>query len=98
MIGVWQSIYTERFHLKPLTVDDVSEDYLSWFSDKTIQKYIENPPENKNAMKSLKSYVSERENREDVLFLGIFEKETGNHIGNVKYEPVDNNGKYAVVQ
>ncbi len=45
----------------------------------------------------LRQYVLERVDREDVLFLGIFEKVTGVHIGNIKYEPVDSELRYAVM-
>ena len=47
-------------------------------------------------MKELKAYVSERENRRNVLFLGIFAKKK-QHIENIKYEPIDYKGKTAVM-
>ena len=47
-------------------------------------------------MEELKSYVSERENKRNVLFLGIFTKKK-QHIGNIKYEPIDYKGKTAVM-
>ena len=47
-------------------------------------------------MKELKAYVSERENRRNVMFLGIFTKKQ-QHIGNIKYEPIDYKGKTATM-
>ena len=47
-------------------------------------------------MEELKAYVSERENKRNVLFLGIFTKKK-QHIGNIKYEPIDYKGKTAVM-
>ena len=35
----------------------------------------------------LRQYVKEREDREDVLFLGIF-TDSGQHIGNIKMETI----------
>jgi len=35
--------------------------------------------------------------RPDVCFLGIFDKTTSRHIGNIKYEPIQVEKKYAVM-
>lgn len=86
-------ISTPRFLLKPLTIVDVNDRYLSWLNIKT-SAYIEYTWEGNPSMEELKNYVSERENRLDVLFLGIFTKEA-QHIGNIKYEPIDSKSKSA---
>ena len=39
-------------------------------------------------IESLKAYVLQRAGRPDIYFFGIFEKNQGLHIGNIKYEPV----------
>ena len=39
----------------------------------------------------------ERIGRDDILFLGIFDKTNGLHIGNIKYEPVNSVLGYAVM-
>jgi|TARA_B110000967_G_C18756074_1_gene495380 ribosomal-protein-alanine N-acetyltransferase len=81
-------INTERFKLKTLTVDDATEEYLSWFSSsKEVGEYIAYAKINADIHK-LRQYVKEREDREDVLFLGIF-TDSGQHIGNIKYEPIN---------
>ena len=87
-------IVTQRFLLKPLTIDDVNQNYLSWLNPE-INSYIEYAKSN-TSMKALRSYVSERENRQDVLFLGIFTKDK-HHIGNIKYEPINQKNKTAVM-
>lgn len=86
-------IATPRFLLKPLTIVDVNDRYLSWLNLKT-SGYIEYTWEGNPSIEELKNYVSERENRQDVLFLGIFTKEA-QHIGNIKYEPIDSKNKSA---
>ena len=87
-------ITTQRFLLKPLTMDDVDHRYLSWLNLKA-SSYIEYAKSHPS-IEELKNYVGERENRQDVLFLGIFTKEA-QHIGNIKYEPIDTKSKSAVM-
>ena len=86
-------ISTTRFTLKPLTLNDVTDRYASWLSDATSGKFISA----RFYGSELKKYVSERSNRKDVLFLGIFNKIDGLHIGNIKYEPIDSYQGYAVM-
>jgi RimJ/RimL family protein N-acetyltransferase len=49
------------------------------------------------SLNDLRTYVRERMSRKDVLFLGIFEKDTILHIGNIKYEPVNSELGYAIM-
>mgnify|MGYP001596090042 CR=1 FL=1 len=89
-------INTKRFQLKTLTVDDATEEYLSWFSSsKEVGEYIAYAKKNADINK-LRRYVEEREDREDVLFLGIF-TDSGQHIGNIKYEPINLKNKSATM-
>lgn len=81
-------IVTERFVLRPLTEHDVTERYLAWLRDNDARKYIV-AASTTEKLSDLKQYVLDKTGREDVLFLGIFEKQTGLHLGNIKYEPVD---------
>lgn len=80
-------IETGRFILRELSVADVSEKYLGWLSDPEARKWIVAAAEAQR-MTDLKDYVAQRVGRADVLFLGIFHKSSGAHIGNIKYEPV----------
>lgn len=89
-------INTERFQLKSLTTENVTEQYLSWVSgsEKGVE-YIAYAKTNADINK-LRQYVKEREDREDVLFLGIF-TDFGQHIGNIKYEPINLKDKSATM-
>jgi ribosomal-protein-alanine N-acetyltransferase len=89
-------IVTNRFVLRPLRWDDVSDHYVSWLSDQATSQYI-NAAASKPNLAHLRQYVLERSGREDVVFLGIFEKITGLHIGNIKYEPVNSKLGYAIM-
>jgi RimJ/RimL family protein N-acetyltransferase len=86
-------ISTNRFVIKPLTLSDVTDRYAGWLNDGTTNKFISA----KLMRTDLEKYVSERLNRENILFLGIFNKIDGLHIGNIKYEPVDSQRGYAVM-
>ena len=87
LTGFPAAIETGRFILRELTVADVSERYLEWLSDPEARKWIFAAAEAQR-MTDLKDYVAQRVGRTDVLFLGIFDKSRGVHIGNIKYEPV----------
>lgn len=89
-------IRTERFTIKPLSPNDVTQNYLDWFDDSISKRYIA-AASITQSIHSLKEYVIDRSDREDVLFLGIFVSESGVHIGNVKFEPINIEEKKAVV-
>lgn len=88
-------IETARFRLRPLTVDDASERYLGWFLKSGAERIKASA--STRELDDLREYISAREGRPDILFLGIFEAVTGDHIGNIKYEPVDSERGYAVM-
>jgi [ribosomal protein S5]-alanine N-acetyltransferase len=89
-------IASERFLLRELTEDDVTERYLSWLSNTEVRKFIAAAAKTKS-LSDLKQYVRDRIGRNDILFLGIFEKNSGLHIGNIKYEPVNSDLGYAIM-
>lgn len=88
-------IESERFMLRQLEVSDVTDRYASWFEDSDTKKFILSS-ENSNSKEKLISYVSAKRQKSDVLFLGIFSK-AGQHIGNIKFEPINWEAGYAVM-
>ncbi len=82
--------------LRSLTPADATESYLSWFSDLSAQKYIE-AASTTSRLTDLEDYIREKVARDDVVFLGIFDRDSGAHIGNLKYEPVDEAAGTAVM-
>lgn len=89
-------ITTPRFSLRSLTIDDATARYSSWFDEVTSSQYI-TAAQCDHGVESLRAYIMEREGRDDVLFLGIFTRYGHEHIGNIKYEPVDLVHGYAVM-
>ena len=67
-------INTERFQLKSLTTENVTEQYLSWFSgSEEVNKYIDFAKKEPN-IDELVRYVRDRESRGDVLYAAVLSK------------------------
>jgi len=81
-----EKIVGEKIYLRPLTMKDVTEKYCGWLNDPEINKYLET---RSLTLEKLREYVKEKINKQDVLFCGIFDRDTNLHIGNVKLEPLD---------
>jgi RimJ/RimL family protein N-acetyltransferase len=90
------TLETERFRLRPLGAADATERYRSWFNAETARMGIASA-RSQPSLEELREFIVERAGRPDVLFLGIFARETGDHIGNIKYEPIDRAEQFAVM-
>lgn len=88
------TLETDRFILRPLRPEDANEHYLSWFQDPGTDN-IE-AKQTTRSLADLQLYVCEKIARPDVVFLGIFERGSRLHVGNVKFEPIDVQRGYAV--
>ena len=66
--------------------DDLSH-YLSWMCDVENNLFIESVKRDMS-LRELQSYISEKNRSENALLLGIFEKSSKMHVGNVKLEPI----------
>lgn len=84
----FRDIETERFVLRVMTPELVTETYLSWFSDSESLTFIEYAKK-KTSLEDLKIYVQEKYLSEEVLMFGVFSKELKKHLGNIKFEPID---------
>lgn len=87
---------TERFRLRCLLPHDASKRYRSWFNPETARLGIRSA-RHRPSIRELRTFIAERMDRHDVLFLGIFTKSNAVHIGNVKYEPINREEAYAVM-
>lgn len=79
-------ITTERLILRPLEAGDASKQYLKWFDNPGADHIAAS--KNMQRINDLRKYILARADRIDVLFLGLFERESKRHIGNLKYEPI----------
>ena len=79
---------TERFLLRVLDQDnDDLQNYLAWMKDAKANKFIKGIKAD-YTIDELKQYIFQKNSSDDALLLGIFEKSSGNHIGNIKLEPI----------
>lgn len=78
-------IETERFLLKTIDRQHVSERYLNWLSDTEVKSFIQYAKSNRS-MEELSSYVESHFESEGSILFGIFGKKDLLHIGNIKYE------------
>jgi len=72
-------ILTKNYILKKISISDVNKNYLKWFSDKKIKKYIDSSPK---TIQCLQSYIKEANANPNTFFWGIFKNQK--HIGNIK--------------
>lgn len=87
-------IETERILIRRLSLSDVTKRYLSWLNDVESSRFIESKAV---TLSDLKDYVSTKINSKNTLFLAIVAKDKNVHIGNIKFEPVDYEKKWAVL-
>ena len=79
--------------MRPLVISDANERYSKWLSNPIASKFISVKPN----IKELKSYVKSKITKNNILFLGIHTAKEKLHIGNIKYEPVNIEKKYALM-
>lgn len=80
--------------LRSLKEEDASDRYASWLNDPIVNRYLET---RSVTVKELKDYIRAKREASDVLFLGIFSRDTDTHIGNVKLEPINWGKKTAMM-
>jgi len=81
------TIYTDRLVLKSITIDDCSDQYVSWLNDTEVNKYLEFSFK-KQDMNDLISFINTAVQKLDVLFLSIRLKVNNKHIGNIKIDKI----------
>ncbi|MBI1812552.1 GNAT family N-acetyltransferase [Candidatus Peregrinibacteria bacterium] len=76
----------DHIFLRELREEDATEAYASWLNDPEVNRYLET---RQVTLEQLRSYIREKAASPDALLFGIFWKENGRHIGNIKLEPID---------
>jgi ribosomal-protein-alanine N-acetyltransferase len=84
----------DNIFLRELNENDVSERYCEWLNDPEVTKYMVT---RKTTMDELKQYIKKNRENKHCLFFGIFLKDTNQHIGNIKLEPINIKEKQAIL-
>lgn len=72
----------KSIYLKLLTIDDITDNYVSWMNDYEIVKYTESRF-NPQSKETIKQFIICANNSNNYLY-GIFTKNNNTHIGNIK--------------
>ena len=82
------TLETDRFFLIEIALSNINNNYLSWFQDSVTRKEI-TAQYSSNDLTKLRGYVAEKLLCKDCLFFGIFDKSSNEHVGNIKYDPIN---------
>jgi ribosomal-protein-alanine N-acetyltransferase len=88
MMKLTKNLETERLILRTLTVADITEMYVGWLNDPEINAFLEVRLATQT-IESTRALVASLNDSPDSLMLGIFLKEDGGHLGNIKLGPVN---------
>ncbi len=78
---------SERLILRELEASDCSADYVGWLADPEINRFLETrfSPQNEA---SVIAFIEGVRSRSDEFLFGMFLREGGRHIGNIKVGPI----------
>ena len=80
-------ISSERLLLRELEASDCSSDYVAWLADPEVNRFLEtrHSPQDE---RSITQFIETVGARDDEFLFGIFLRDSGRHIGNVKVGPI----------
>jgi ribosomal-protein-alanine N-acetyltransferase len=83
-----KALETPRLILRTLHAEDATDIYLSWLRDPEINRYLETRFSDVKDVQELEAFIKSVNESPINLMLGIFRKNDGMHIGNIKLGPV----------
>lgn len=89
----------KNVYLRPLKIEDVSENYISWLNDPEICEYNSHHVFPYNEYKA-EEYLKSISLSDKALVLAIIENETDKHIGNVSLQNINTlnrNAEFAII-
>lgn len=81
-------IIGRKIYLRPLGREDLNERYLGWLNDPDVTRYIESGTFPATA-DDLKKFYDQTVGSPSQVILAVADRETDQHIGNVKLGPID---------
>lgn len=79
---------TDRLVLRTMSAADASDAYLAWMRDAEVNRFLESRFSVPERTQDLVGFIESVNASPDSLLLGIFLREDGRHIGNIKIGPV----------
>jgi|SaaInlStandDraft_5_1057022.scaffolds.fasta_scaffold03122_4 [ribosomal protein S5]-alanine N-acetyltransferase len=76
-------IESNRLLLKELSLDDITDRYISWLNDPVVNQFLESRFV-KHTYKSNQKFIKEIDQDPYTVLFGIFDKKNMKHIGNIK--------------
>ena len=83
-------IKTRSTIIKPITENEITENYVSWLNDREINKFLE-VRHTKQTKDKVVNYINSIRKRNDCDMFAIFDAETKIHIGNLTITSFDTN-------
>jgi RimJ/RimL family protein N-acetyltransferase len=84
----------KRIFIRQLLPEDVGDSYLAWMNDPEVTQFLESRWKVYQS-DDLKSFVNSIRASENDFLFGIFLKESGEHIGNIKIGNINRIHRYA---
>lgn len=84
----------KRIFIRQLLPEDVGDSYLAWMNDPEVTQFLESRWK-LYQRGDLESFVTSIRTSEDDFLFGIFIKESGEHIGNIKIGNINRIHRYA---
>lgn len=72
-----------KLRLRPIALQDVSDEYVAWLNDKEVKRGLESPPDN-YSKELLVGYLKKILPDKEVHMYAIIARDKNKHIGNIK--------------
>ena len=92
-----KTLITRSTIIKPITQNEITQNYISWLNDKEINKFLETRHLEQTKTKAI-DYINSLRNINNCDMFAIISKETNNHIGNLTISDfnTNNNGSMSL--
>lgn len=96
LIGPGEWLEGERVRLRLVELTDCTDDYVAWLGDEEVNRYLETRW-SVQTLSSIREFVAAMLVSHHSYLFGIFDREAGRHVGNVKLGPIERRHLYADV-
>lgn len=79
---------SERLCLKPLSINEIQTNYVSWLNDKDVCKYNSHG-ETEYKIEMAEKFINSLKNDKSKLVFAVYLKDNNLHIGNISLQQID---------